>query len=60
MRILLLIIFTLLLSCSDNNTDNNSIKIDINDNLTFDEFKKLIEKKGLEKDYPDINKWKII
>ena len=60
MRILLLIIFTLLLSCSDNNTDNNSIKIDINDNLTFDEFKRLIEKKGLEKDYPDINKWKII
>ena len=56
MRILLLIIFTLLLSCSDNNTDNNSIKIDINKDLTFDEFKKLIEKKGLEKDYPDINK----
>ena len=60
MRILLLIIFIILLSCSDNSTDNNSIKIDINDNLTFDEFKKLIEKKGLEKDYPDINKWKII
>ena len=60
MRILLLIIFIILLSCSDNNTDNNSIKIDINENLTFDEFKKLIEKKGLEKDYPDINKWKII
>ena len=56
MRILLLITFTLLLSCSDNNTDNNSIKIDINDNLTFNEFKKLIEKKGLEKNYPDINK----
>ena len=30
-----------------------------NDNLTFDEFKELIEKKGLEKDYPDINQWKI-
>ena len=56
MRILLLIIFIILLSCSDNNTDSNSINIDINDNLTFDEFKRLIEKKGLEKDYPDINK----
>ena len=56
MRIFLLIIFIILLSCSDNNTDNNSIKIDINDNLTFNEFKKLIEKKGLEKNYPDINK----
>mgnify|MGYP004046257467 FL=1 len=60
MRILLLVIFIILLSCSYNNTDDNSIKIDISDNLTFDEFKKLIEKKGLEKDYPDINKWKII
>ena len=56
MRILLLIIFIILLSCSNNNSENNSIKFDINDNLTFDEFKKLIEKKGLEKDYPDINK----
>ncbi|WP_179850276.1 hypothetical protein [Candidatus Pelagibacter communis] len=56
MRILLLIIFIILLSCSYNNTDDNSIKIDISDNLTFDEFKELIEKKGLEKDYPDINK----
>ena len=56
MRILLLIIFIVLLSCSDNNTDNNSIKIDINYNLTFDEFKMLIENKGLKEDYPDINK----
>jgi len=56
MRILLVIIFIILLSCSYNNNGNNSIKLDINDNLTFDEFKKLIEKKGLEKDYPDINK----
>ena len=56
MRILLFIIFIILLSCSYNNNDNNSIKLDINDNLTFDEFKKLIEKKGLEKNYPDINK----
>ena len=56
MRILLLFIFIILLSCTNNDTDNKSIKIDINDNLTFDEFKKLIKEKGLEKDYPDINK----
>ena len=60
MRIILLFIFTILLSCSNNNFEKKSIKIDINDNLTFDEFKRLIEKKGLEKDYPDINKWKMI
>ena len=56
MRILLLFIFTIFLSCTNNNTDNKSIKIDIDDNLTFNEFKKLIKEKGLEKDYPDINK----
>ena len=56
MRILSLFIFIILLSCSNNNAKNNSIKIDINDDLTFNEFKILIENKGLEKDYPDINK----
>ena len=60
MRILSLFIFIILLSCSNNNTKNNSIKIDINDDLTFNEFKILIENKWLEKDYPDINKWKMI
>ena len=60
MKILLLFIFTILLSCSNNNSENKSIKFDINEDLTFDEFKMLIENKGLKKDYPDINKWKII
>ena len=56
MRIILLFIFTILLSCSYNYSENKSIKFDINEDLTFDEFKMLIENKGLEKDYPDINK----
>ena len=60
MKILLLFIFTILLSCSNNNFEKKSIKIDINEDLTFDEFKMLIENKGLKKDYPDINKWKMI
>ena len=60
MKILLLFIFTILLSCSNNNSENKSIKFDINEDLTFDEFKMLIENKSLEKDYPDINKWKMI
>ena len=55
MRFILLIIFTILLSCSKSKNDNISVNIDINDNLTFDEFKKLIENEGLKKDYPDIN-----
>ena len=60
MRIILLFIFTILLSCSNNNSENKSIKFDINEDLTFDEFKMLIENKGLKEDYPDINKWKMI
>ena len=56
MRLILLIFFTILLSCNNNINDNKSTKIDINDNLTFDEFKMLIENEGLKKDYPDINK----
>ena len=60
MRIIFLFIFTILLSCSNNYSEKKLIKFDINKDLTFDEFKMLIENKGLEKDYPDINKWKII
>ena len=60
MRILLIFILTILLSCSSNKSENKSIKFNINDDLTFNEFKILIENKGLEKDYPDINQWKII
>ena len=60
MRIILLFIFMILLSCSNKYSEKKSIKFDINEDLTFDEFKMLIENKGLEKDYPDINKWKMI
>ena len=56
MKILLLFIFTILLSCSNNNSEDKSIKFDINEDLTFDEFKMLIENKGLKEDYPDIDK----
>ena len=57
MRILLLFIFTFYYHVVIITTLKiKSIKFDINEDLTFDEFKKLIEKKGLEKDYPDINK----
>ena len=56
MRISLLFILTILFSCSNNNSDNKSIKFDINEDLTFDEFKMLIENIGSKKNYPDINK----
>ena len=56
MRVIFLIFFVILLSCNKNINEKKTFKINIYDNLTFDEFKKLIEEKGLNKDYPDINK----
>ena len=56
MRILLIFALTILLSCSNNNSEDMSIKFDINEDLTFDEFKMLIENIGSKKNYPDINK----
>ncbi len=59
MRVIFFIFFIILLSCSKDINKKKTIKIDINDNLTFNEFKKLIEENGLKKGYPDINQWKI-
>tara|TARA_Y100000816_G_scaffold64161_1_gene42455 strand:+ start:288 stop:458 length:171 start_codon:yes stop_codon:yes gene_type:complete len=55
MRVFFFIFFLILLSCSKNINEKKTIKIDINDDLTFNEFKKLIEENGLKKGYPDIN-----
>ena len=56
MRLVIVICFIFLLSCSKKDYDNKIINIDINENLTFEELKNLIEKKSLTKDYPDIDK----
>ncbi len=56
MRVIFFIFFLILLSCSKDINEKKAFKININDNLTFNEFKKLIEEKGLNKGYPDINK----
>ena len=58
MRIILLIFITVLLSCNKDISGSKINRVDINDDLSFNEFKKLIEEKSLEKDYPNINKWK--
>ena len=60
MRIIFLTFFLILLSCGKDMVEKKINKFDINENLTFNELKVLIEEKGLKKDYPDINKWKII
>ena len=56
MRVFILIGLILLMSCNKKEIDNKIINTPINKNLTFEELKNLIEKKGLNKDYPDINK----
>jgi len=58
MRVIFFIFFVILLSCNKNIDEKKTFKLNINDNLTFNEFKKLIEEKGSKKDYPDINQWK--
>tara|TARA_Y100000992_G_C21238089_1_gene479229 strand:- start:171 stop:341 length:171 start_codon:yes stop_codon:yes gene_type:complete len=55
MRVIFFIFFIILLSCSKDINKKKTINIDINDDLTFNEFKKLIEEKGLKKGYPNIN-----
>ena len=56
MRGIFFIFFLIILSCSKDINEKKTFKININDNLTFNEFKNLIDEKGLIKDYPDINK----
>ena len=58
MRLILLFFMTFILSCNKNVNKNTNSTIDINDNLSFDQFKELIEKNSKVKEYPDINKWK--
>ena len=55
MRVIFFIFLLILLSCSKDVNEKKNIKIDLNDNLTFNKFKKLIEENGLKKGYPDIN-----
>ena len=56
MRLILLFFMTFILSCNKNVNKNTNSTIDINDNLSFDQFKELIEKNSKVKEYPDINK----
>mgnify|MGYP001443063517 CR=1 FL=1 len=56
MKIFFIIAIFLLISCSNTNKIEKLTEIDFDQNLSFNEFKNLIEKKSSEKEYPDINK----
>ena len=53
MRYFLVVIFINLISCSKQ--DLKSEVIDINEKMTFEEFRVLIENNGNIKDYPNID-----
>ncbi len=53
MRYFLLVIFIILISCSKQ--DLKTEVIDINEKMTFEEFRVLIENNGNIKDYPNID-----
>ena len=55
----LIIFFVLLFAISCSNIDKSSkddfLDIDINKELSFNEYKKIIQKKSMSKKFPDIN-----
>ena len=53
MRYFLVVIFIILISCSKQ--DLKTEVIDINEKMTFEEFRVLIENNGNIKDYPNID-----
>ena len=50
MRLILLIFLTILLSCNKDISRSKIDRINIDDNLSFNDFKRLIEEKSLKKD----------
>lgn len=56
MKNLYIIFLLLLFSCSNNSYSKKKItEIDINSNLSFNQYKEIIEKNSFIKGYPDIN-----
>ena len=55
MKKLLILLFLVSCSSLNSNSNNNNIKLDFNDNLSFDEFKKLLIQSSKKRPYPNIN-----
>tara|TARA_B100001057_G_C22778582_1_gene922675 strand:+ start:876 stop:1046 length:171 start_codon:yes stop_codon:yes gene_type:complete len=55
MKIFFIIIIFFLSSCSNTNKKNKITEIDFDQNLSFIEFKELIEINSSEKNFPNIN-----
>ncbi len=57
MKLIIFFVLLFAISCSniDKSNKDNFLDIDINKELSFNEYKKVIQKKSMSKKFPDIN-----
>ena len=57
MKFIILFVLLFTISCSnlDKSNKDNFPDVDITKELSFNEYKKIIQKKGMLKEFPDIN-----
>ena len=57
MKFIIFFVLLFLISCSnlDKSNKDDFLDVDINKELSFNEYKKIIQKKSMSKKFPDIN-----
>ena len=57
MKFIIFFVLLFAISCSyiDKSNKDDFLDVDINKELSFNEYKKIIQKKGMLKEFPDIN-----
>ncbi len=57
MKLIIFFVLLFVISCSniDKSNKDDFLDVDINKELSFNEYKKIIQKKSMSKKFPDIN-----
>ena len=57
MKFIIFFVLLFIISCSniDKSSKDDFLDVDINKELSFNEYKKIIQKKSISKKFPDIN-----
>ena len=57
MKFIIFFVLLFVISCSniDKSSKDDFLSVDINKELSFNEYKKIIQKKSMSKKFPDIN-----
>ena len=57
MKLIIFFVLLFVISCSniDKSSKDDFLSVDINKELSFNEYKKIIQKKSMSKKFPDIN-----